>query len=266
LITSFERSGIRRQGTAAQILPYSLVEEQYQFALLDLFGWLATKSPITREDRDVAFGLKPTPFGLAMATLLHSWGDRKECAEFDEDSLEPYQFGLLQATFQPYFPAWRKNLELPPPPEPTAGVYVWKVTMNGWKVWRLIALKHDQTLHDLMYAILDAIDFDDDHLYSFHYRDRLGRTAKVSHPVCEEDVPGDEVTVGSLPMKVGESLQLTYDFGDNWQFDVKLERIDPPGSVKKLPKVLESHGEAPPQYDREDEYDDFDEDFGDEDE
>src|SRR5258707_13470194 len=58
-------------------------------------------------------------------------------------------------------------------------------------------------------------------------------------PYCDDGAPADEVTLGSLPLKVGESLRLTYDFGDNWQFDVKLERIDPPGSVKKLPKLLE---------------------------
>ena len=41
--------------------------------------------------------------------------------------------------------------------------------------------------------------------------------------------------------------RLTYDFGDNWRFDVKLERIEPAGRIKK-PRIVESHGKAPEQY------------------
>ena len=43
-------------------------------------------------------------------------------------------------------------------------------------------------------------------------------------------------------------MQLLYDFGDNWQFTVKLERIEPPGAKAKGPRILESHGKAPSQY------------------
>jgi hypothetical protein len=47
-------------------------------------------------------------------------------------------------------------------------------------------------------------------------------------------------------------MRLTYDFGDNWQFDVKLERVDPPSKSNKSPRILESRGKAPEQYPRED--------------
>ncbi len=46
-------------------------------------------------------------------------------------------------------------------------------------------------------------------------------------------------------------MKLTYDFGDNWRFDVKLVRIDPPDARSKKarkPRILESHGKAPEQY------------------
>jgi len=39
-----------------------------------------------------------------------------------------------------------------------------------------------------------------------------------------------------------------FDFGDEWRFDVRLERIDPADGRIKKPKLLEEHGEAPPQY------------------
>src|SRR5262249_27310685 len=157
-------------------------------------------------------------------------------------------FGQLQPLFRPYFPAWQNNLVIGSSARNPEGVYVWKVTFARRKAWRLIATNHDHTLDDLLYAILRAIDFDDDHLYEFRYRDPLGREIAALDPRAEDGMPADEVTLGSLPLKVGDSMALTYDFGDDWRFDVKLERIDPPGSVKKLPKALESHGKAPEQY------------------
>jgi hypothetical protein len=33
----------------------------------------------------------------------------------------------------------------------------------------------------------------------------------------------------------------------NWRFDVKLERVEPAGRVKKL-RIVETHGKAPEQY------------------
>jgi hypothetical protein len=44
-------------------------------------------------------------------------------------------------------------------------------------------------------------------------------------------------------------MTFLYDFGDNWQFDVKLEAIMPArGRVTKA-KITERHGKPPKQYD-----------------
>jgi hypothetical protein len=38
-----------------------------------------------------------------------------------------------------------------------------------------------------------------------------------------------------------------FDFGDWWEFDVTLERVDPDMVIEE-PVVLEKHGESPDQY------------------
>jgi len=58
----------------------------------------------------------------------------------------------------------------------------------------------------------------------------------------------DEVSIGTLPLEPGETMTLTYDFGDNWIFTVKLDRIEHPDAKLKAPRILESHGKAPDQY------------------
>jgi hypothetical protein len=50
------------------------------------------------------------------------------------------------------------------------------------------------------------------------------------------------------PLEPGQTMELTYDFGDNWQFTVKLERIELPDARRKAPRILETHGKAPKQY------------------
>jgi hypothetical protein len=59
-----------------------------------------------------------------------------------------------------------------------------------------------------------------------------------------------EVRIGDVPLKVGDSMQLLYDYGDCWPFDVKLERIEPPRPRMKKAQVLAKHGKAPKQYER----------------
>jgi hypothetical protein len=66
----------------------------------------------------------------------------------------------------------------------------------------------------------------------------------------------DQVRIGDLPLEPGASMTYLYDFGDNWEFDVQLEAINPPDNKIKKAKILEIHGDAPQQYWSED--DDWD--------
>ena len=49
-------------------------------------------------------------------------------------------------------------------------------------------------------------------------------------------------------MRVGETFPFLYDFGDSWQFTIKLEDIRHTSPRLEKPRIIESHGEAPNQY------------------
>jgi hypothetical protein len=69
-----------------------------------------------------------------------------------------------------------------------------------------------------------------------------------------------EVRVGELPLQPGDKMIFLFDFGDNWEFDVQLEEIQPPNAKIKKPKILERRGEAPSQYwNEEDDWEEDDE-------
>jgi hypothetical protein len=227
----------------------------YNLALLDLFGLMRVEQPRRPVAPWCPAGVKHLPFGDAVFTLLiaelfDSFGLIYRGSELDddEDAAEAGvpQFGAWQPLFAPYFPEWQQNLEIPIP-EPREGTFVFRVSVQD--VWRLIAMPAESTLDDLVTMILRSVNFDDEHLYAFTYRDRMGAKVRVVHAFMDgEGACTEDVEIGTLPLEPGQSMELHYDFGDDWRFNVKLVRIDPPSTKAKAPRILEEHGKSPKQY------------------
>ena len=185
-----------------------------------------------------------TPLGEALLALLHTgfFGDVDNILQLESEDEIPC--GVLQPALQPYLPEWRKNLSVP---EWTfrEGAHIFKVSLG--RIWRRIAIPARQTLDALASAILSAVEFDHDHLYKFTYRTRFGVSERVNHPYMDEKPWTSEVLAGEVPLRVGQRMTFVFDFGDRWEFDVTLERVDPDMAIEE-PAVLETHGEPPAQY------------------
>jgi hypothetical protein len=159
-------------------------------------------------------------------------------------------------------------------------VFVFKVALAEKKsIWRKIALRGDQTLDDLHEAIYDAFDRDDEHLYSFYFplpgakksrRFSMHNGVEYASPfACEDHGPFSDpdvlnaakTKIGSLKLRPKQAFNYLFDYGDEWWHEITVEEIDAPQEKGKYPRMLESHGESPPQYpDLDDEeYDEDDE-------
>jgi hypothetical protein len=243
-------------------LIYRLQRRPYLLALMDLFGLLDVTQPKKPVSPWVPAGVKSTPFGDALAAAFgdfdsimdledqllegeHRDEDEEDGEEIDEEAVS--EVGGLKAVLGPWFPEWRNDLVLPEP-ERREGIFVFRVSLG--EIWRQIAISSEDTLDSLASAILDAVRFDNDHLYEFTYRNRFGLTETITCPECDSERFTDEVLIGDLPLQPGESMIFHFDFGDDWRFAVTLERIVPPDAKKeqKLPRVLAKHGKAPRQY------------------
>ncbi len=225
----------------------------YQLALMDLFGIVEVERPRQPVAPWCPAGIKRIPFGDALFTLIASGTDvlgrdvtvQNNDKDQDDDAPERLRFGAWQQLFQPFFPEWRENLELPRS-ELREGTFVFRVSLG--KLWRLIAIPANDTLEDLVRWILRSFVFDHDHLYCFTYRDRMGIAVRVHDPNSGEAPWTDAVQIGTLPLEPGQTMDLLYDYGDNWEFTIKLERVEPPGAKIKAPRIMESHGKSPKQY------------------
>jgi hypothetical protein len=236
---------------------YGIGRSFYLLALMDLFGLLEVEQPRRPVTPWSPAGVKHAPFGDAFFTAIAAFEfdsimgrasrevEEEEEEEEEEGALEMPHFGAWQPLFQPYFPEWRENLEFPEP-APREGEFIFRVSLG--KVWRLIAMPAKATLDELVALILRSMKFDDDHLYEFTYRDRMGAEVSALHPSMEEGPWADMIPVGTLPLEPGRTMDLLYDFGDSWRFTIKLVRIDPPTAKARSPRIVESHGKAPEQY------------------
>ncbi len=144
-------------------------------------------------------------------------------------------------------------------------VFILKVALAGKKsIWRRIALRGNQTLDDLHEAIFDAFDRDDEHLYSFYFpkpgtkgrarlRDAIEYTcpfnSKDAGPFSDTPLPNAaEAALSSLGLKPGQVFLYLFDFGDEWWHEITVEQTDAPAAKGHYPRVVEKHGESPPQY------------------
>ena len=190
--------------------------------------------------------VQETRWGQALLASL--WPGLGDNWAFWEQLAQPHNVrpGALQPFVQPYHPGWQQVLDLPVDGfQP--GQYIFKVSLDN-DLWRQIIIRDVSTLDDLSRAILNAFDFDDDHLYRFLYPTRFGLEVEVVHPFMDETPSADQVRIGDLPAQVGFRMVYNYDFGDNWLFDVALERIEPPQHDPAPYHIGDRHGESPEQY------------------
>jgi hypothetical protein len=249
LVDLFDRipeGGLRVAGDSNAELELRYTPGLYHLALGELFGLLAVQHGQPQEGKGWQIErVYRTPFGEALLSLLlvELFSDWDKTMDVEERV--PKMFGVLQFIFQSYFPAWRANLSVPAWTF-REGVHVFQVSLG--RVWRRIAVPARAGLDALAGAILNAYEFDHDHLYEFSYRNRFGVWEKVTHPAMDEGPWANEVRVGDVPLQIGQRMTYLYDFGDSWRFDVALERVEAGETESAKPVILDGRGKAPQQY------------------
>jgi hypothetical protein len=134
-------------------------------------------------------------------------------------------------------------------------VFQFKVTLKGVRptVWRRFQVPESYTFWDLHVAIQDVFGWDDYHLHEFELMNpQSGAIAAVGIPDDEEFF--DRKVLEGWKQEIGEwfsrsyrTALYTYDFGDNWEHIVKLEKILPREAKKKYPVCIDGKRACPPE-------------------
>ena len=111
------------------------------------------------------------------------------------------------------------------------------------------------SLLDLHEAILEAVGFDNDHLFAFFAGRNWRHRKLVFNDSCEEweesrAVYSNTTLEQVYPLPKGLRLFYRFDFGDNWAFAIRKSAKKPtaPQPGISYPRVIEAIGPNPPQY------------------
>lgn len=237
--------GLQVAGDSDIETSFSYRPEWHNLGLLSLFGCVRIEQGEAGPgDRWQIARIFRTPFGGALFSLLvdRLFGDFDKVDGLMDDGKT--LVGVLQRIVRPFLRDWSENLVIPEQGS-RDGVHVFLVSLGS--LWRRIAIPADAYFDDLASAIISSVEFSHDHLYYFAYRDRFGSEKYLYHPYMEEGASSSEARIGDVPIQVGQVLTFLYDFGDQWEFQVTLERVEPDIDVDSA-TVIATHGESPEQY------------------
>lgn len=115
------------------------------------------------------------------------------------------------------------------------------------RIWRRFEIGKDSSLADLGYALIVMFEGRASHLFQFcdsktrnvYYECACAEPIDIFGPAPYQSLDARDFTLTEIFSKVGDKLEFEYDFGDSWQFKVKLEKI-----IERNPelKVLEGAG------------------------
>jgi hypothetical protein len=137
----------------------------------------------------------------------------------------------------------------------TQYVYQFKITLQGIKpaIWRRIQVPQAYTFWDLHIAIQDAMGWEDCHLHQFELLNpKTGQVNLIGSPVAggfldTKVYPGWEKRISSYFSLSNKQASYEYDFGDDWQHKVLLEKILPFEAGLTYPRCIAGKRACPPE-------------------
>ncbi|MEU2614514.1 plasmid pRiA4b ORF-3 family protein [Micromonospora sp. NPDC007271] len=193
-----------------------------------------------------------------LALLLRSWiralpaSPRGKRGRLHDGELDVASMSALLDLLQPAgrgggVPAQRRPASLPAKRKKSDGpapIYQIKVGLRGARppIWRRLEVPADVSLAQLHKLIQVAFDWQDYHLHVFETPyGSFGRPdADLGHRAASR------VTLEQVAPSAGDKLRYTYDFGDNWEHDILVEKILGRASVA-YPRCTGGRRAAPPE-------------------
>jgi hypothetical protein len=123
------------------------------------------------------------------------------------------------------------------------------------KIWRVIQVPETYTFWDFHVAIQDAMGWLDCHLHEFTVTDPITRKKVIIGTPTEEEegffivetIPGWKVMIADGFSKRNKKAYYCYDFGDDWQHIIKLEKILPKDKEQTYPRCIAGERACPPE-------------------
>ncbi len=125
--------------------------------------------------------------------------------------------------------------------------YQIKVTLRGSHppIWRRVVVASDTTLHELHSVLQVVMGWTNTHLHRFRTRNIYYSGPKTGFGMYRKN---EKKTVLSDAIRnPKDRLVYEYDFGDGWEHDIVLEKVEPAQVGDKYPMALAGKRASPPE-------------------
>ena len=132
----------------------------------------------------------------------------------------------------------------------TRAVYQLRITLQDIQpsVWRQIQVWEDITLGQLHTILQIVMDWEDYHLHEFTIGRRLYSVPDPDDEMHERKVIDESrAKLCDVVPRVGTQFVYAYDFGDDWQHDLVVEKILPPADGVVYPVCKAGKRNCPPE-------------------
>lgn len=122
-----------------------------------------------------------------------------------------------------------------------------KITLNDSNppIWRRVLVEKSSTFLKLHHIIQDTMGWTNTHLHEF---DINGKSISERSEMSEDDdIDASTVTLESLIKKPKEKFIYSYDFGDDWEHQILVEKFLPRDAKIKYPTCIDGELNCPPE-------------------
>ncbi len=117
-------------------------------------------------------------------------------------------------------------------------VYVFKAALKYRKgIWRRIEIKGNQMLGDFDHVIRKAFNHDTEDYLSEFFPGRVWRSEGFGEIEPGGNGSGAKKQIDQLGLTDGNTIEYVYDFGDDIQHVITLEKIVEPGKETAYPRI-----------------------------
>lgn len=135
----------------------------------------------------------------------------------------------------------------------TLKVYQFKITLKDIKpeIWRRIQVPEDYTFWALHVAIQDSMGWSDSHMHGFRMiESATGLEVNIGLPDEGSNIvilPGRTEKIAKYFSLENPDADYIYDFGDNWEHSIRMEKILPAKKGTKYPLCAGGKRACPPE-------------------
>src|SRR3989344_9082209 len=126
------------------------------------------------------------------------------------------------------------------------GIFQLKIALDGItpKIWRRFLIKDNISFHDLHNIIQLIMGWGNYHLYSFYInKEEIG----IPDPEFRSELTNAKKIKLKDKLSLKQKFGYVYDFGDNWEHTLIVEKILNDKDVAIVPICLEGERSCPPE-------------------